>query len=133
VSSHIEILLVSGLHPNEACAPLMARKVFKRLSNRGARVAHCEIPYPYTLLALIDDPAAAVTDYSMPVGERRLDVDLDGIDELLQRQYPGAVIFEFHNSEDMQPLLGLNPGEPPREYQVGEMDSESKRPQGIAT
>jgi hypothetical protein len=51
VSSPFEILIVSGLHANEACAPLMAREVFRRLSERGVRIAHHEVPYPFTLLA----------------------------------------------------------------------------------
>ena len=115
----VEILLVSGLHANEECAPLLARGVFKMVSERGARVALFEVPYPYTLLALIDDPAIAVTEYSMPPGKRRLDVDLDALDQYLERCYPGALVFEFHNSEDTQPMLGIDPRKPVQEYEVG--------------
>lgn len=117
--SPVEILLVSGTHPNEACAPLTAREVFLRLRERGQRVALHEIPYRYTLLALIDDSATAVTDYAMPAGERRLDVDLDGLDADLRRRHPGALIFEFHNSEDTSPMLGIDPARPTCDYQVG--------------
>jgi hypothetical protein len=52
VRSQIEILLVSGLHANEACAPLMARDVFQKVSERGRQVALFQVPYPYTLIAL---------------------------------------------------------------------------------
>src|SRR4051794_38912234 len=100
MSSPVEILLVSGLHANEACTPMMAREVGRRLGERAGRVFHYDIPYPYTLLALIDHPAIAVTEYSMPTGGRRLDVDLDALDIDLGRRHPGALVFEFHNSED---------------------------------
>ena len=74
----IEILVVSGLHSNEACAPLMAREVLGKLRERGERVALFEVPYRYTLLAMIDDPTIAATDSSMPAGTNRLHMDLDG-------------------------------------------------------
>ena len=124
----IEILLVSGLHANEACAPLMAREVFERLGERGERVALFEVPYRYTLLAMIDDPAIAATDYSMPAGTNRLDMDLDGLDEDIGRRYPGALVFEFHNSEDTQPMLGIDPNKPVREYEVGTIGPRFERP-----
>jgi hypothetical protein len=129
----VEILLIGGLHANEACAPLMAREVFRKLSDRGVRVALYEVPYPYTLLALVDDPATAVTDYSMSKGGRRLDVDLDGLDEHLRRHYPEALIFEFHNSEDTHPMLGIDPGKPVQEYEVGSIGPGSVRPYEIGT
>jgi hypothetical protein len=133
VPSPVEILLVSGLHANEACTPLMAREVFRRLSERGVRVVHYEVPYPHTLLALIDHPAIAVTDYSMPAGRRRLDVDLDGLDDDLGRRYPGALVFEFHNSQDTQPMLGIEPRKPVQEYEVGPIGPGSERPYEIGT
>lgn len=128
-----EILLVSGLHPNEACAPILAREVFRMLSQRGERVALYEVPYPYTLLALIDDPAIAMTGYSAPSGERRLDVDLDGLDESLARRHPGALVFEFHNSEDTQPMLRIEPGKPVQDYEVGPVGPGPHRPHEIGT
>jgi hypothetical protein len=131
VPSPVEILLVSGLHPYEACAPLMARAVFRRLYAQGERIALYEVPGPFTWLALIDDPAVAVTTYSMPAERRRLDVDLDGLDELLGRRYPGALVFEFHNSEDTQPMLGIDPARSVNEYEVGEIGPGSERPYEI--
>jgi hypothetical protein len=133
VSSPVEILLVSGLHANETCTPLMACEVLRRLSELGERVALYEVPYPYTLLALIDDPLIAVTDYSMPADKRCLDVDLDGLDEYLDRRYPGALIFEFHNMEDTQPMLGIDPAKPVQEYEVGTIGPEFERPYEIGT
>jgi hypothetical protein len=133
VPSPVEILLVSGTHPNEACAPLMAREVFLRLRERGQRVALYEIPYQYTLLALVDSSATAVTDYSVPAGGRWLDVNLDGLDEDLRQRYPGALIFEFHNSEDTQPMLGIDPGKPVCEYEVGAIGPGSGRAFEIGT
>jgi hypothetical protein len=69
----------------------------------------------------------------MPVGGRRLDVDLDGLDEPLRRRNPGALIFEFHNSEDTQPMLGIDPGRPVQEYEVGSIGPGSGRPHEIGT
>ena len=129
----VEILLVSGLHPDETCAPILAREVFRTLSARGERVALYEVPYPQTLLALIDDPAIAVTDDSMPAEGHRLDVDLDGLDETLARRYPGALVFEFHNSEDTAPMLGIDPAKPVREYEVGTIGPGPARPHEIGT
>jgi hypothetical protein len=129
----VEILMVSGLHPNEACAPVLAREVFKSLRERGARAALFEVPYPSTLIALIDDPGVAVTDYSMPPGEGRLDVDLEALDEYLERRYPGALVFEFHNSEDTQPMLGIDPRKPVQDYEVGTIGPLFERPYEIGT
>ena len=129
----IEILLVGGLHANETCAPIMAREVARLLGERGERVALFQVPNPYTLLALIDDPEAAVTDYSMPAGQRRLDMDLDGLDEHLERRYPGALVFEFHNSENTLPMLGIDPGKPVRDYEVGTIGPRFERPYEIGT
>jgi len=128
-----EILLVSGLHPNEVCAPLTARAVFARLSELGERVALYEIPYRYTLLALIDNPVTAETDYSMLAGGRRLDMDLDRLDDDLRRRYPGALVFEFHNSEDTQPMLGIDPRKPVGDYEVGPIGPGSGRPFEVGT
>ena len=129
----IEILLVGGLHPNEACAQVMARDVYKRLTERGVRVALYDVPYRYTLLALVDDPTTAVTDYSIPKGVRRLDVDLDGLDGLLKRRYPEALVFEFHNSEDTTPMFGIDPSKSVHDYEVGMIGPEFKRPYEIGT
>lgn len=128
-----EILLVSGLHPNEACAPLIAHEVFAKLSQRGVSVAHYEVPYACTLVALIDDPGSAVPDYSMPAGGRVLDVDLDGLDELLRQRYPGSLVFEFHNAEDTHPMLGIDPRKPVECYAVGTLGPDLKRGHEIAT
>lgn len=133
VPTPVEILLVSGTHANEECAPLMVREVFLRLRERGQRVAHYKIPYRYTWLALVDSPENAATDYSMPAGGRRLDVDLDGLDEDLRGRYPGALIFEFHNSEDTQPMLGIDPDKPVCEYEVGAIGPGSGRTYEIGT
>ena len=97
----------------------MAHEVYRRLIASGERVAHYQVPYPKTFLALIDDPAIAETDHSMPAGQRRLDVDLDGMDVDLARRYSQAMIFEFHNSEDTQPILRIDPTKPLLEYVVG--------------
>ena len=105
----------------------MAREVFLRLRQRGQHVALYEVPYRYTLLALVDSPATAVTDYSMPAGGRRLDVDLDCLDEDTPPALSGALIFEFHNSEDTQPMLGIDPGKPVCEYEVGAIGPGSGR------
>ncbi len=129
----IEILLVSGLHPNETCAPFMARAVFQKVSERGGQVALFQVPYPYTLIALFDHPAIAITNYSMPSGQGRLDVDLDTLDEVLERRYPGALVFEFHNSEDTQPMLGIDPRKPVHEYEVGTIGPRFERPFEIGT
>jgi hypothetical protein len=128
VPPEVEILLISGLHPNEACAPILAREVFKRVNERGGRVALFQVPYPSTLIALLDDLAIAVPDYSMPLGEGRLDVDLEALDEYLEHRYPGALVFEFHNSEDTQPMLGLDPRKPVQEYEVGTIGPRFERP-----
>ncbi|QEH35793.1 hypothetical protein OJF2_43500 [Aquisphaera giovannonii] len=111
----------------------MAREVFLRLRERGRRAALHEIPYRYTLLALVDSPSTAATDYSMPAGGRRLDADLDGLDEDLRRRHPHALIFEFHNSEDTQPMLGIDPAKPACEYEVGPIGPGSARAFEIGT
>jgi len=132
-TTEVEILLVGGLHPNETCAQVMAREVLGRLTERGVRVALFDVPYPSTLLALVDDPTRAVTDYSMLKGGRRLDVDLDGLDGLLKRRYPEALVFEFHNSEDTAPMFGIDPSKPVQEYEVGSIGPEFRRPYEIGT
>jgi hypothetical protein len=111
----------------------MASQVLKTLIERGERVALFEVPHPYTLLALIDVPAIAVTDYSMPPRERRLDVDLEALDEYLEPCYPGALVFEFHNSEDTQPMLGIDPRKPVQDYEVGTVGPRFERPYEIGT
>ena len=133
MSSPIDILLVSGTHANEACAPLIARGVFRMLSGHGARVAHCAGPNRYTLLAWIDHPEIAVTNYSIPAGERRLDVDLDTLDEPLGRLHPEALVLEFYNSEDTHPMLGIDPAKPVEEYEVGPIGPGASRTYEIAT
>jgi hypothetical protein len=91
------------------------------------------VPYPYTLLALLDDPTIADTGYSMPPGKHRLDVDLEALDEHLARRYPGALVFEFHNSEDTQPMLGIDSRKPLQEYEVGTIGPRFARPYEIGT
>src|SRR5689334_11342615 len=93
----VETLLVSGLHANEMCAPLVAEQVERRLRERRAAVAHVRIPRPATLLGLLDDPTAATLTYSKPFASRKLDMDLETLSEFFERQYPGALVFEFHN------------------------------------
>jgi len=115
----VDILLVSGLHPNEACAPLFARHVFQTLKSRKAKVALVEIPRKFTLLALLDDPATAAPIYAKPAGSRRLDVDLDDLDARLKSEYPDALVFEFHNSEDTQPMFGIDRRKPVKDYEIG--------------
>ena len=58
---------------------------------------------------------------------------LDGLDEDLRRRHPGALIFEFHNSEDTQPMLGIDPGKPVGEYEVGAIGPGSGRAYEIGT
>jgi hypothetical protein len=133
VPSAVEILLVSGTHANEPCAPLMAREVLRVLREQRVPVDLYEIPYRYTLQAVIDDPAIAATEYSRPAGGRRLDVDLDALDERLRRRYPRALVFEFHNSEDTQPMLGIDLGKPVAEFEVGPIGPWSGRTHEIGT
>jgi hypothetical protein len=45
VPSQVEVLLVSGLHSNEACASLMARQVFERPLERFAKIIETGIRY----------------------------------------------------------------------------------------
>jgi hypothetical protein len=131
VSSEVEILLVSGLHANETCAPITARAVHRGLSAGGERVALFHVPYPKTFLALIDDPAAAESEYSMPAGRRCVDADLDELDDDLRRRFPRATVFEFHNSEDTRPMLGIDPRKPVRDYEVGLIGPGSDRPREV--
>ena len=85
----IEILLVSGVHANETCASIVAHKVRRWISRLGLRVAAYRVPRSHTLLALLDDPATAMTRYSNPPDTSRLDMDLDGLDGDLMRRHPG--------------------------------------------
>ena len=129
----VEVLLISGLHANETCAPPMAEDVHRRLGRLKDRVALFHIPPTYTLLGLLDDPATAVTDYSAPAGQQRLDMDLDDLDDDLRRRFPGALHFEFHNVDDSAAILGIDPGKPPRDYEVGTVGPVFVMPYEIGT
>ena len=115
----VEIFLVSGVHANETCAPIMAGEVFRGLGDESGKVALFLVAYRFSLPALIDDPADAETTFSTPAGNRLLDVDLDGLDRELKRRYPKAIVYEFHNAEETQPMLGVVPGQPVDEFEVG--------------
>ncbi len=129
----VDILLISGLHANERCAPLLAREVYRMLRQGAFGVCLVEIPFAHTLLALLDDPAAALPVYSLPAGMRRLDMDLDALDLELRRRYPGALAFEFHNAEDTHPMLGIEPARPVSEYEIGTIGPVLERSYEIGT
>jgi hypothetical protein len=61
-------------------------------------------------------------------GGGQLDVDLDGLDGYLGQRYPGALVFEIHNSEEPQPMPGIEPGKPVQEYEVGTVGPIFERP-----
>ena len=132
-TERVDVLLVSGVHANETCAPIMADKVHRQLSLLGLRVALYRVPHSYTLLALLDDPATAMTRYSNPPDASRPDLDLDGLDAILTQGYPDALVFEFHNSEDSDRIFGIDPAKPVCDYELGEIGPRFVRAYEIAT
>ncbi len=129
----VDVLLVSGVHANEICAPIMAQKVHQRLTRLGLRVALFRVPRSYTLLGLLDDPATAMTRYSRPLGTSRLDMDLDSLDGEFKQRYPGALVFEFHNGEDSDRIFGIEPTKPVQKYELGTIGPRFARPYEIGT
>lgn len=129
----VEILLVSGLHANETCAPILAEVVARRLDRLGVGVELVHLPRSVTLLGFLDDPDSAMTSYSRPAGLYLLDMDLDGLDGELRRRYPGALIFELHNAEDTSRILTIDPSKPIEDYEVGTVGPHFVRPYEVGT
>ena len=130
-----KILLVSGPHANERCAPLVAEMVYQKLLLLHGHVEHLRIPYKYTLLANLDDPENAVPGYCMPKSGGGLDMDLDTIvgDEVLRCKFPDSTVFEFHNSRDVWKKFGIDPRKPIEEYEIGIVMPVFTRPYEIGT
>lgn len=131
----IKVVLISGLHPNERCAPAVTAEICTLCRGRGLQATHFEVPYAYTLLANLDDPDNADPKYCMPRSNGPIDVDLSGLvgDEALQRRFPGHVVFEFHNSRDVWKKFGIPHGKPVEQFEIGPIMPRFTRPYEIGT
>ena len=119
------ILLITGLHPNEACAPAIGDAVAHRLEELGTLVERLQVPREFTLLANLDGEDGASLRHCVRPYTSRLDRDLESLvgDEVLAETYPEHVAFEFHNYSDAgrNDKLAIEDGTPPDRWRIGDI------------
>jgi hypothetical protein len=120
-----QILLITGLHPNESCAAIVGRQIFEEIQERGCAAELLEMPRPLTLLGNLDNEDGADPRYCIVDSTGELDVDLEPFvgDEAIHNRYPGRTPIEFHNySDDLRiEKLVVEPGIPPEQLRFGDI------------
>ncbi len=92
------ILIISGVHPNEAVASCVAQHVTERLKNMGLDVHHLHLPYEITVLGNLDRVPSSTFDYCLfPDGCIDMDMTAKIGEEQIALAHSERLAFEFHN------------------------------------